>query len=88
MFSTLTTRDFIIKFINKCSIVRPSRLDKTIRALINTYNNKGIEYLVEYLNKIRVIYYLKRLDYYNPSLSINYKSKAYLSLLKSNTNIK
>ena len=73
MASTLTTKSFLIKFVNKCSIVRSSRLDKTIKALINKYKSRGLEEIVEYLNKIRVIYYLKRLEYKNPALSKRYK---------------
>ena len=63
----LDIKDFITRFINNCSIVKSSRLDKTIKAIINSYLKKNLEEkynsLINYLNKIRVIYYLKRLEY-------------------------
>ena len=63
----LDIKYFITRFINNCSIVKSSCLDKTIKAIINTYlkNNSKEKYnsLIDYLNKIRVIYYLKRLEY-------------------------
>lgn len=73
--STLTTREFIIKFVNKCPIVYSTRLDKTIKALINKYNKKDLVEEVDFLNKIRIVYYIRRLDYRDPSLSKKYKGK-------------
>lgn len=81
MSSTLTIKDFILKFINNCPIVSSTRLDKTIKALINNYNSRNLIEEVEYLNKIRVIYYFKRLDYRYPSISKKYKGK-YFSILE------
>jgi len=59
----LLNREFITRFINKCPIIRSSRLDTTIKAIINNYSNKNKEEVVGYLNKIRIVYYLKRLEY-------------------------
>lgn len=64
---------FISRVINTCSIVKSSRLDKTIKALINNFRNKENLLIVEYLNKIRIIYYLKRLEYSNSSKAREYK---------------
>lgn len=82
MSSTLTTKDFIKKFINKCFIVKPSRLDKTIKAIINTYTNDNLDDIIGYLNKIRVIYYLKRLDFKDSRKARTYKSKSLLEYIK------
>jgi hypothetical protein len=83
MSITLNLRTFIIKFINNCSIVKSTRLDKTIKAIINNYNNLKVNYLdtsfiIEYLNKLRIIYYLKRLEFFNSN-----KAKELKSILKS-----
>lgn len=75
MSSPLTLRDFIIKFVNKCPIIRSTRLDRTLKALINNYNRKNDLEITDYLNKIRIIYYLKRLEFRNNTLALKYKSK-------------
>lgn len=80
MSSTLDSRLFITTFINKCPIVKSSRLDKTIKAIINSYSKNELEildssFLISYLNKLRIIYYLKRLDYYNRAKSLRYRGK-------------
>ena len=65
---TLTISYFIRNYINNSSIVRSTKLDSTLKAIINnyrTYNNETGRYVVDYLNILRVIYYLKRLKYYN-----------------------
>ena len=61
--ATLTIISFIKKIINKSYIISATKLDNTIKALINiNFNNKE---LINYLNILRVIYYIKRLKYYN-----------------------
>ena len=72
MSSTLTSTSFIKRFINNCPIVKSTRLDKTIKAIINNYSLKGNIELINYLNKLRIIYYLKRLEYKDST-----KAKAY-----------
>lgn len=83
MSSTLTLKDFTIRFINKCPIIRSTRLDRIFKALINNYSSKEDLEVVDYLNKIRIIYYLKRLEYKNNTLALKYKSKYLLYYLKS-----
>lgn len=68
-----TPRDFITKFINKCFIVKPSRLDKTIKAIINNYTKDDNPKVINYLNKLRIIYYLKRLEYKDSNKAKSYK---------------
>jgi hypothetical protein len=67
MDSITTLKDFIINFINNSPKVFSSRLDKTLKAIINNYLslNKENDYniFITYLNKLRIIYYLKRLEY-------------------------
>lgn len=91
MSLTLDLITFTTKFINNCADVKSSRLDKTIKAIINTYSSRGLEdsnalFLIDYLNKLRIIYYLKRLDYYKPSKALRLKSKLSNLLLYSITN--
>lgn len=52
---------FIKNYINSNPIIRSTCLDRTIKAIINylSYNPK----VVEYLNRVRVIYFLKRAKY-------------------------
>ena len=75
----LDIKDFITRFINNCSIVKSSCLDKTIKAIINSYLKKNSEEkynsLINYLNKIRVIYYLKRLEYRDSNKAKELKGK-------------
>lgn len=86
MSSTLDLKTFTTRFINTCPVVKSSRLDKTIKAIINKYSSKEEEeeieasFLIEYLNKLRIIYYLKRLSYYNKKKATRLKSKS-LSLI-------
>jgi len=78
MSLTLDSRSFITKFVNSCSIVKSSRLDKTIKATINYYSNRSRDdplsnFVINYLNKLRIIYYLKRLDYLNREKALRLK---------------
>ncbi|KEQ91514.1 hypothetical protein AUEXF2481DRAFT_91996 [Aureobasidium subglaciale EXF-2481] len=66
----LTTLSFIKEYINNSSIVKSTKLDNTIKAIINSLikdkkNSIKSFILIEYLNSIRIVYYLKRLKYYN-----------------------
>lgn len=78
-----STKDFITIFINNCSIVKSSRLDNTIKALINNSTRLRRDNIILYLNKIRIVYYLKRLEYRKPTKAKEYKSKLlfYLTIL-------
>lgn len=88
MSSTLNSRLFLTTFVNNCSIVKSSRLDKTLKAVINKYSKNEIEsldssFLISYLNKLRIIYYLKRLDYFNKAKSLRYRGNYSSSTLAS-----
>ena len=66
--STLSKAYFITTTINSSSIVKSTKLDSTIKAIINNYKNlstKESSLVIEYLNTLRIVYYLKRLKYYN-----------------------
>lgn len=80
MFYTLDLKYFITRFINNCPIVKSSRLDKTIKAVINNYirlnSNDIYSDFIIYLNKIRVIYYLKRLEYKDINKTKEYKGQS------------
>jgi len=82
MSITLNSKEFISRFINKCFIVKSSRLDKTIKAIINIYSKEeNREDIINYLNKIRIIYYLKRLEYKDPNKATIYKGNYRIYLL-------
>lgn len=71
---------FINKFINYNKIVPSTKIDSIIKAIINNFINKKDEnnsytIIIKYLNIIRIIYYLKRLKYYNNSLFLKHISK-------------
>ena len=76
MSSTLTPRTFALRFINNCPIVKSSRLDKTIKAIITSYAKDDNTELISYLNKLRIIYYLKRLEYRDPLKARVYKGSS------------
>lgn len=81
MSFTLNLKGFIITFINNCPIVKSSRLDSTIKAIINNYsNNPYYNIFIPYLNKIRIIYYLKRLEYKDKTKAKEYKGKPLIYL--------
>jgi len=77
MSTALDTRGFITLYVNNCPLVKSSRLDKTIKATINYYKTtlKDIDYsnFINYLNKLRVVYYLKRLEYRDREKAREYK---------------
>lgn len=59
---------FINKFINNSSIVSSTKIDSTIKAIINNFinnYNKNNYIYIKYLNILRIVYYFKRLKYYN-----------------------
>ena len=71
--TTLTPYTFIFRFINKCPLVRSSRLDQTLKAIISIYSKENNSEVITYLNKLRIIYYLRRLGYLNPLKAKVYK---------------
>lgn len=75
--STLFDTKFLIsRVINSCSIVPSSRLDGTIKAIINYYRAREDWILIDYLNKIRIIYYIKRLEYRDSNKARDLKGKS------------
>ena len=66
---------FLLRIINNCSIVPSSKLDRTIKAIINSLEEEYKEDLLPYLNKLRIIYYLKRLEYKDSKKVKEYKDK-------------
>ena len=92
MSPTINSSFFIRTFINTSPNVKPSRLDKTIKGIITKYRRNTIEsldapFLVEYLNKLRIIYFLKRLDYFNKPKALRLRGTySYPSLFLTYTN--
>ena len=72
--SKITSKEFITTSINRSLVVKTTKLDSTIKAIINSFKNKD-NIIIEYLNILRIIYYLKRLKYYNINKFKNTLSK-------------
>ena len=73
---------FIRTIINNSNIVKSTKLDSIIKAIINNYKARNIiesNYIINYLNILRIIYYLKRLKYYNNNKH-NYTLSKYLNI--------
>ena len=73
---------FIRTTINNSNIVKSTKLDSTIKAIINNYKARNIiksDYIINYLNILRIIYYLKRLKYYNNN-KYTYTLSKYLNI--------
>ena len=73
---------FIRTTINNSNIVKSTKLDSTIKAIINNYKARNINesnYIINYLNILRIIYYLKRLKYYNNN-KYTYTLSKYLNI--------
>lgn len=84
--SSFTLKSFLISYINKSSIVLSTRLDKTIKALINSYSKKeetsySTSRIINYLNKLRVVYFFRRLDYKDSNKAKELKSKYFFYLI-------
>ena len=62
---------FINKFINPNKLISTTKMDITLRAII-TYNREPL--LRDYLNILRIIYFLNRLSFKNPSKARYLKS--------------
>lgn len=78
--SYTSIEEFIRSIINNSTIVGSTKLDSTIKAIINycnSINDFTSECIILYLNKLRVIYYLKRLKYYNYELFEETTSKSF-----------
>ena len=73
---------FIRTTINNSNIIKSIKLDSIIKAIINNYKAKNIiksNYIINYLNILRIIYYLKRLKYYNNN-KYTYTLSKYLNI--------
>ena len=73
---------FIRIIINNSNIVKSTKLDSIIKAIINNYKARNIiksYYIINYLNILRIIYYLKRLKYYNNN-KYTYTLSKYLNI--------
>ena len=73
---------FIRTTINNSNIIKSTKLDSTIKAIINNYKARNIiesNYIINYLNILRIIYYLKRLKYYNNN-KYTYTLSKYLNI--------
>jgi hypothetical protein len=69
----MSTIKDLITIINNSSIIKSTKLDGTLKAIIKNYLNlKGPNStsIIEYLNILRIIYYLKRLRFYNNKVYI------------------
>ena len=77
--SNYTLLSFINTYINKSKEVLPTKLDSTIKAIINYFITTNINdsntIYIKYLNILRITYYLKRLEYYNNSYYLEIFSK-------------
>ena len=66
--SNTRTISFITKTINYSTIVPSSKLDRVLKAIINNFKvkktSKSLE-IIDYLNTLRIIYYIKRLKFKN-----------------------
>jgi len=74
---------FITKYISNSSLVPSTKLDRTIKAIINNTIVERDSYSsiasikIEYLNILRIIYFIKRLEYKDPYKAKQLKSKFY-----------
>lgn len=79
MSTTITLSKFAKDYINNSRDTSTTKVDKTLKAIINTYNRDSSitssSTFIEYLNKLRTLYFLERLKYYNPTKGLEIKSK-------------
>lgn len=65
MSPSTTTALFLREFVNNSPEVKSTRIDKMLKAIINNLRARKEEDIIEYLNRIRIIYFFKRCKYYN-----------------------
>lgn len=69
---------FINTYINKNRTLKTTKLDETIKGIINNLRTKKTDIstvLVDYLNIVRIIYFLKRVKYFKNSRFSNLNRK-------------
>ena len=80
MSSLVTESSFVYKFINKNPFVSSTKLDAILKGTINNFKgDPSYSFFVTYLNKLRIVYFLKRLSYKNASKTWEYKGKSFNS---------
>lgn len=80
MLSIIDSKTFLLRIVNNCPLVPSSKLDRTIKGIINNLEERTKEDLTLYLNKLRIVYYLKRLEYRAPKKAREYRGKSFLPL--------
>ena len=63
IITSLTAAEFIETSINRSLVVKSTKIDSTIKAIINSFKSKSI--IIDYLNSLRIVYYMRRLKFYN-----------------------
>lgn len=71
-FTPLTPLSFILTYISNNKYLSNSKLDITLKA---TISNNAFPIFKPYLNMLRIIYFLNRLNKKNPREASKYKSK-------------
>lgn len=69
---------FINTYIKKNSTLKATKLDETIKGIINNLRKKRTEIstlLIDYLNILRIIYFLKRVKFSKSNRFSNLKRK-------------
>lgn len=61
--ATISAQEFVLKTINKSFLVQSTKVDKTLKAIINYFKQNSE--IVCYLNRLRIVYYMSRLSYFN-----------------------
>ena len=73
--TSLTAAEFIQTSINRNLVVKSTKNVSTMKAIINSFKNKYI--IIDYLNSLRIVYYMRRLKFYNENKLKNTLSKFY-----------
>jgi hypothetical protein len=101
----VTLRSFLLNEVNKSTYVTPTRLDRTLKALINRFTKElkkipkeesieeessyfranDLYTLIDYINKLRIHYFFRRLEYRKREKAKELRSKSLLYLLSTLT---
>ena len=63
IITSLTAAEFIKTSINRSLVIKLTKINSTIKAIINSFKSKSI--IIDYLNSLCIVYYMRRLKFYN-----------------------
>jgi len=87
MPSTTSSISYISRYIDNYSIVPSSKLDRTIRRVSKYLEGERKNTIKIYLNKLRIIYFLRRIKNKGSNSTREYRGKYTKKRIRKDTNL-